>query len=76
MHEQRNTWPAVVGMVNGRGYDGQWIDAFCDTHRPCQMIRRILKPVFLPILTYLLCLRFSQMHRCPDLVILVATTDR
>ena len=26
-----NTWPAV-GMVNGRGYDGQQIDAICELH--------------------------------------------
>ena len=70
-----NTWPAV-GTVYGCGYDGQQIATICDDHGPCQTIRSILKPVFLPILTYLLCLQFSQMPRCPDLAILVTmTTD-
>ena len=56
-----NKWPAV-GTVNGRGYDGQQIDAICDAHGPCKMIQSILKPFFLPIWTY-------YFHRCLDVQI-------
>ena len=35
-----STCPAV-GMVNGRVYDDQQIDAICDTHGPCQTIPSI-----------------------------------
>ena len=67
---------SIVGMVNGHGHNGQQIDVICDAHGPCQMIRSIFKPVFLPISTYLLYLQFSQMPRYPDLMILVTMTDR
>ena len=35
-----------VGMVNGRGYDGQQEDAICDICGTWQMIQTTFKPVF------------------------------
>ena len=52
---------AVVGMVGGLGYDGQLKCNICDTCRPYHWILSILKPVFLPNSTYLLCLQVAQM---------------
>ena len=37
---------ALVGMVNGRGYNGQQTDAICYVRWPCQMIWSTLKLVF------------------------------
>ena len=42
----------------------------CDAHGPYQII---MKPVFLTISTYLLCLQVTQMLRSSDLAIFVAS---
>ena len=62
-------------MVNGRGYDDQLKCITCDVCRPCHSILNIiLKPVFLPNLTDLLCLQLTQVPRLPDLVSTTMTT--
>ena len=35
----------VVGIVDGRGYDGRQKDAICDVRGPCLTIRSTFKPV-------------------------------
>ena len=35
----------VVGMLDGRGYDGRQKDAICDISGPCLTIRSTFKPV-------------------------------
>ena len=75
-HEQKIRGLAAVGMVNGRGYDGRQIDAICEAHGPCfKQFEAYLSQFFTDFDLYSLCLRFSQMPRCPVLAILVTTTD-
>ena len=56
----------IVGMVDGRGYDGQLKYTICDACRPCHSILSILKPVFRQLVQYL---RINQVPRSQDLVI-------
>ena len=46
-------WVRSMGMAM---INSQQMDAICDAYGPCQTIGSILKPVFLPISTYSLCL--------------------
>ena len=53
-------YSASVGIVDGRGYDGQQKDAICDVCGPCQRILSSVKPVFSLISTGCLGLRVAQ----------------
>ena len=45
--ESTMSWPAIVGTVDRRGYDGQQEDTICDACRACQVIwSSTLEPVF------------------------------
>ena len=52
----------LVGMIDGRGNDGQQKDVICDIRGLCQMIQSIFKPLFLLISTDWLQLRVAQMQ--------------
>ena len=50
----------VVGMVDGRGYDGRQKDTICDIRGPCLTIRNTFKPV---------CRYAYELLRCLDVEI-------
>ena len=64
----------IVGMVDGRGYDGGQKYAICDTCRPCHSDLSILRPVLSLRSTDSLHLQLAQLPRSQDLAIFVSMT--